>query len=100
RVRADRSDALHGAGRQRRGASAADLGGGRQAPAQVRVHPRVEARPGAGRRQAAREGLPDEEHAAMSAKVETTFRGDTGQLERRISMREKLTPAYFELERE
>jgi len=36
----------------------------------------------------------------MSAKVETTFRGDTGQLERRISMREKLTPAYFELERE
>ena len=36
----------------------------------------------------------------MSAKVETTFRGDTAQLERRISMREKLTPAYFELERE
>ena len=36
----------------------------------------------------------------MSAKVETTFRGDTSQLERRISMREKLTPAYFELERE
>jgi glycine betaine catabolism A len=36
----------------------------------------------------------------MSAKVETTFRGDTAQLERRISMREKLTPAYFERERE
>ena len=36
----------------------------------------------------------------MSAKVETTFHGDTAQLERRISMREKLTPTYFELERE
>src|SRR6266446_1430680 len=36
----------------------------------------------------------------MSARVETTFRGDTAQLERRISMREKLTPAYFALERE
>ncbi|MBI3824745.1 MAG: aromatic ring-hydroxylating dioxygenase subunit alpha [Candidatus Rokubacteria bacterium] len=36
----------------------------------------------------------------MSAKVETLFRGDTGQLQRRIAITEKLTPAYFEQERE
>src|SRR5262249_23917801 len=99
-VRAERADAVPGAGRQRRGASAADLRGGRQAPAQVRVHPRVEAGRGAGRGEAPREGIPDEAHAVMSAQVETTFRGDTAQLERRISMREKLTLAYFERERE
>src|SRR5262249_14959589 len=100
RVRADRADAVPGAGRQRRGAPAADLRGGREALAEVRVHPRMEAGRGAGGGDAPGEGVPREAHAAMSAQVQTTFRGDTSQLERRISMREKLTPAYFERERD
>jgi Rieske 2Fe-2S family protein len=35
----------------------------------------------------------------MSANVETRYRGDTSQLESRVPIREKLTPAYFEQER-
>ena len=35
----------------------------------------------------------------MSAHVETQYRGETAQLESRVSIREKLTPEYFEQER-
>src|SRR5215475_9926747 len=43
RVRLELPDAVHGAGRQRRGAPVPDLRGGLEAASEVRVHPRVEA---------------------------------------------------------
>ena len=35
----------------------------------------------------------------MSGNLETQYRGETSQLEQRVSIREKLTPEYFEQER-
>jgi Rieske 2Fe-2S family protein len=43
---------------------------------------------------------PALEEWTMAAHVETVYRGETAQLEHRVAIREKLTPAYFERERE